>query len=70
MFTETNGAPSPKKVAHLEPGCPFAIHDPQLPHGQRLPPSPDHGLANVAATVFNLLGFEAPENCIASLIGF
>ena len=33
-------------------------------------PGPAHGLANVAATVFDLLGYEAPADYLPSLIGF
>jgi len=72
MFTETNGARSPKTSHTLSP-VPFAIHDPNYGgeyHMVSGGPAPDHGLANVAATVFNLLGFEAPDDYLPSLIGF
>jgi 2,3-bisphosphoglycerate-independent phosphoglycerate mutase len=52
---------------------PFAIHDPNYDGEYHMvggAPAADHGLANVAATVFNLLGFEAPEDYLPSLIDF
>ncbi|MEP1126283.1 MAG: 2,3-bisphosphoglycerate-independent phosphoglycerate mutase [Ilumatobacter sp.] len=72
MFTESNGARSPKTSHTLSP-VPFAIHDPNFDgeyHMVEAAPGPAHGLANVAATVLNLLGYDAPEDYLPSLIEF
>ncbi len=72
MFTEKNGERQPKTSHTLSP-VPFAIHDPNYDgeyHMVEAAPAADHGLANVAATVFNLLGYEAPEDYLPSLIDF
>ncbi len=72
MFTEKNGERSPKTSHTLSP-VPFAIHDPNYDgeyHMVEAKPAADHGLANVAATVFNLLGYEAPPDYLPSLIDF
>ncbi len=72
MYTEKDGVRSPKTSHTLSP-VPFAIHDPNydgeyhMADGQ---PGATHGLANVAATVFNLLGYEAPDDYLAPLITF
>ena len=72
MYTEKDGVRSPKTSHTLSP-VPFAIHDPNydgeyhMADGQ---PGAAHGLANVAATVFNLLGYEAPDDYLAPLITF
>ena len=73
MFTDRrDGERQPKTSPHPEPG---AVRDPRpelrrrVPHGRRRPGA-DHGLANVAATVFNLLGYEAPEDYLPGLIDF
>ncbi len=69
MFTETDGARSPKTSHTLSP-VPFAIYDPGY-HGEYvMAPPPDAGLSHVAATVLNLLGYEAPEDYQPSLIEF
>jgi 2,3-bisphosphoglycerate-independent phosphoglycerate mutase len=70
--TDANGVRSPKTSHTLSP-VPFAIHDPNydgeyhMADGQ---PGETHGLANVAATVFNLLGYEAPDDYLPPLITF
>ena len=70
MFTEsTDGVRSPVTSHTLSP-VPFVIHDPGY-HGEyRLDPPPGAGLANVAATVMNLLGFEPPSDYEPGLIRF
>jgi len=72
MFTENNGERSPKTSHTLSP-VPFAIHDPNYDgeyHMVDAIPAASHGLANVAATVFNLLGYDAPEDYLPALIDF
>ncbi len=73
MFTtDANGDRSPKTSHTLSP-VPFAIHDPNYDgeyHMVGAAPGPAHGLANVASTVFNLLGFDAPEDYLPALIEF
>ncbi len=72
MFTEHDGVRSPKTSHTLSP-VPFAIHDPNYDGEYHMVgggPSADHGLANVAATVFNLLGYEAPDGYLPGLIEF
>jgi 2,3-bisphosphoglycerate-independent phosphoglycerate mutase len=72
MYTEQDGVRSPKTSHTLSP-VPLAIYDPNydgeyhMADGQ---PGDAHGLANVAATVFNLLGYEAPDDYLAPLITF
>lgn len=72
MFTEKNGERSPKTSHTLSP-VPFAIHDPNYDgeyHMVEAGPGPAHGLANVAGTVFNLLGYDAPDDYLPALIDF
>ena len=72
MYTETDGVRLPKTSHTLSP-VPFAIHDPNYDgeyHMINGDPGTVHGLANVAATVFNLLGYEAPDDYLAPLIAF
>ncbi len=69
MYTEADGVRSPK-TSHTLNGVPFAIHDPNYDGEYQMSPPADAGLANVAATVFNLLGFEAPADYQPSLIKF
>ncbi len=67
MFTEKNGVRTPKTSHTLNP-VPFCILD---AHGQRqwaLSAVPQPGLANVAATLCNLLGYEKPGDYEPSLI--
>jgi 2,3-bisphosphoglycerate-independent phosphoglycerate mutase len=72
MYTESDGVRLPKTSHTLSP-VPFAIHDPNY-DGEYHMADPTGGavagLGNVAATVFNLLGFQAPEDYLPSLITF
>ncbi len=68
MYTETDGVRSPKTSHTLSPVA-LAIHDARganTPYAMASVDSP--GLANVAATLANLLGFEAPADYEPSLI--
>ncbi len=69
MFTEHDGLRSPKTSHTLSP-VPFAIYDPNYDGEYHMAPPPDPGLANVAATLLNLLGFEAPDDYEPSVISF
>jgi 2,3-bisphosphoglycerate-independent phosphoglycerate mutase len=69
MFTEVDGQRSPKTSHTLNP-VPFVIHDPADDGAYRLDPPGDAGLTNVAATICNLLGYEAPADYRSSLIAF
>jgi len=70
MYTEgADGEVTPKTSHTLSP-VPFVIHDAQHAGEYRLDVPDDAGLANVAATVFNLMGFEAPTDYEPSLIAF
>ncbi len=68
MFTEKNGVRTPKTSHTLNP-VPFCIVTPEDPPFQ-LAGIPAPGLANVAATLINLLGYEAPAEYEPSLIIF
>lgn len=69
MWTEKKGVRSPKTSHTLNP-VPFCIDDPNY-QGEYEMASVEHpGLANVAATVLNLLGYEAPEDYCSSLVVF
>ena len=65
MFTEKDGARVPN-TSHTTNAVPFAIHG--APASVSLASVDDAGLTNIAATVINLLGFDAPEDYRASLI--
>ena len=69
MFTEAGGVRSPKTSHTLSP-VPFAIFDPNYDGEYHMAPLADAGLTNVAATLFNLLGFEAPADYRRSVIEF
>jgi 2,3-bisphosphoglycerate-independent phosphoglycerate mutase len=69
MYTETNGVRSVKTSHTLSP-VPFAIYDPNYDGEYHMAPPADAGLANVAATLLNLLGFDAPDDYRPSLIEF
>ncbi len=70
MYTEsTDGTRTPKTSHTLSP-VPFAVFDPGFDGEWELVAPADAGLANVAATVLNLLGFEAPSDYESSLIRF
>ena len=62
-----SGKPKPRSSHSLNP-VPFILFDPENP-GRRLRADlPAAGLANVAATVLHLLGFEPPEGYEADLL--
>ena len=69
MFTESDGVRIPKTSHTLSP-VPFTIHDSGFNGEYRLTPPEDAGLSHVAATVLNLLGFEAPADYQPSLLSF
>ena len=73
MYTESNGDRLPKTSHTLSP-VPFAIYDPNhdasATSAYRLDPPADAGLSHVAATVLNLLGFQAPADYQPSLLSF
>lgn len=60
MYTEKDGVRTPKTSHTLSP-VPFAVYC-QDPDQYRLTEAGDAGLANIAATVINVLGFEAPDD--------
>ena len=69
MYTESDGVRSPKTSHTLSP-VPFAIHDSGY-GGEYVMAPPEHaGLSHVAATVLNLLGYDAPDDYQPSLIAF
>lgn len=70
MYTEgADGEVTPKTSHTLSP-VPFVIHDGAHRGEYELAAPVDAGLSNVAATVFNLMGFEAPSEYDASLLRF
>lgn len=69
MFTESDGERTPKTSHTLSP-VPFAIYDPNYDGEYHMAPPAAPGLANVAATLLNLLGYEAPADYEPSLIAF
>ncbi|NND74967.1 MAG: 2,3-bisphosphoglycerate-independent phosphoglycerate mutase [Ilumatobacter sp.] len=73
MYTEdADGERSPKTSHTLSP-VPFAIHDANYDGEYHMAEPADGaapGLGNVASTVFNLLGFDAPDDYLPSLIVF
>ncbi|MGI9614445.1 MAG: 2,3-bisphosphoglycerate-independent phosphoglycerate mutase [Acidimicrobiales bacterium] len=69
MFTESaDGTRSPVTSHTLSP-VPFVIHDPNYAGEYELSPPEGAGLANIAATVFTLLGFAPPEDYERGLFG-
>lgn len=69
MYTEKNGVKSPKTSHTLSP-VPFAIYDPNYKNEYTLSPPSDAGLTHIAATAFNLMGYDAPAGYQPSLISF
>ncbi len=69
MYTEKNGVRSPKTSHTLSP-VPFAIVDPNYNGEYQLKAPADAGLTHIAATVFNLLGYQAPDDYQPSLLSF
>jgi len=73
MFTLDAAGDKHPKTSHTLSPVPFAIHDPNYDGEYQMvqaAPGAAHGLANVAATVFNLLGYEAPTDYLDALIDF
>lgn len=69
MFTETDGVRVPKTSHTLNP-VPFVVHDAAW-HGEYRIARPDGaGLANVAATLLELLGFRPPADYEPAVIAF
>ncbi len=69
MFREKGGERVPRTSHSLNP-VPFVIVDPANEGAYHLRDDLEGGLANVAATVFNLLGYHAPKNYQPSLVTF
>ncbi|MDZ7840029.1 MAG: 2,3-bisphosphoglycerate-independent phosphoglycerate mutase [Gammaproteobacteria bacterium] len=67
MFTDSNGARVIKTSHTLNP-VPFVIHDRGFREEYRMADVDDPGLTNTAATLLNLMGYDAPENYRPSLI--
>jgi 2,3-bisphosphoglycerate-independent phosphoglycerate mutase len=70
MFTEAPDGTRTPVTSHTLSPVPFVIHDPANHGDYELAPPPGAGLANLAATVINLLGFVAPAGYEPSLIRF
>ena len=69
MYTEKNGVKTPKTSHTLNP-VPFIIYDPQYDNEYEMADVKNAGLANIAATILNLLGFKKVEDYNESLIKF
>ncbi len=67
LWTEKNGVRTPM-VAHTTNAVPFAIRDFRGSDAVRMRDVSGAGLANVAATVITLLGYEAPDDYEPSLV--
>jgi ADP-ribose pyrophosphatase len=67
MFVEKDGKRISKTSHSLNP-VPFVIHDSQDSGEYQIKENIEGGLANVAATVFNLMGYRAPEDYEPSLL--
>jgi 2,3-bisphosphoglycerate-independent phosphoglycerate mutase len=61
------GRPKPKTAHTLNP-VPFIIYDPLSKGEYELAPPSQPGLGNIAATAFNLMGYEAPDGYLPSLV--
>ena len=59
-----------KKTSHTLNPVPFIIFDPDNKKEYRIKDLPERGLGNVAATILNFLGFDAPEDYLPSLIEY
>jgi 2,3-bisphosphoglycerate-independent phosphoglycerate mutase len=66
---DANGRPKPKTAHTLNP-VPFIVYDPRFAGEYTLAPPDKPGLANIAATALNLMGFEAPEGYLPSMVRF
>jgi 2,3-bisphosphoglycerate-independent phosphoglycerate mutase len=69
MFTESGGRRDPKTSHTLSPVL-LAVHDPANDGQYVMDPPDGAGLADVAATTLNLLGYQAPDDYEPSLIRF
>ncbi|MCP4961654.1 MAG: 2,3-bisphosphoglycerate-independent phosphoglycerate mutase [Actinomycetia bacterium] len=69
MYTEKNGEITPKTSHTLSP-VPFAIHDGSYCDEYHIDAPDRAGLANVAATVLSLMGFEVPDDYEPSIVSF
>jgi len=67
MWTDKNGERT-AMVAHTKNPVPFIVKDYSNNNSFSLQHIENPGLANVAATIINLLGFEAPEGYESSLL--
>lgn len=70
MYTESADGSITPKTSHTLSPVPFVIHDPRHDGDYRLDPPAGAGLSNVAATVFELMGWTPPADYDASLIDF
>jgi 2,3-bisphosphoglycerate-independent phosphoglycerate mutase len=70
MYTESADGEVTPKTSHTLSPVPFVIHDARYGDEYGLADIDDGGLANVAATVLNLMGYEAPDGYEPSLISF
>ncbi|MDA7971522.1 MAG: 2,3-bisphosphoglycerate-independent phosphoglycerate mutase [Gammaproteobacteria bacterium] len=69
MFVEKNGKRVVRTAHSLNPVL-FAISDAARDNSYQMANVDEPGLANVAATLFNLLGYRAPPDYMPSLISF
>ncbi|MBL8014451.1 MAG: 2,3-bisphosphoglycerate-independent phosphoglycerate mutase [Candidatus Omnitrophica bacterium] len=69
MFTVKGGKKQVSTAHSLNP-VPCVIFDPGYQNEYRMADLKERGLANVAATLLNLLGFEQPKDYAPSLISF
>ncbi|MDA8014883.1 MAG: 2,3-bisphosphoglycerate-independent phosphoglycerate mutase [Gammaproteobacteria bacterium] len=69
MFVEKNGKRVVRTAHSLNPVL-FAISDAARDNSYQMANVDEPGLANVAATLFNLLGYRAPADYMPSLISF
>ncbi len=69
MYTEKDGIRTPKTSHTLNP-VPFIIYDPGYKGEYEIADIKTPGLANIAATILNLLGYEKVEDYEGSLIRF
>lgn len=69
IYTEKKGKKSVSTAHSLNP-VPFAIIDAGYDGDYKMADLEKRGLSNIAATLLNLLGFEAPEDYDKSLISF
>jgi 2,3-bisphosphoglycerate-independent phosphoglycerate mutase len=70
MFTMSSDGVRQPKTSHTLSPVPFAIHDPNYDGEYHMSDAAGVGLANVASTVFNLLGYLPPDDYLPSLVTF